>query len=170
MKTCTKCHEEKALSEFYKRSDAKGGLQYWCKTCINKYAQRPQSKAVRKKYAQSTQGKAAYKKYAQSARGKAARKKHVTTALGKKTQHRAFEKYRKTPAGKNKISARKAVACALKTRRLTKGPCAICSTNNSVEAHHPDYTKPLAVEWYCTVHHKEVDALKHKEENHGTKN
>jgi len=33
MKTCNKCGQEKALSEFHKRSDAKDGLQGTCKVC-----------------------------------------------------------------------------------------------------------------------------------------
>jgi 5-methylcytosine-specific restriction endonuclease McrA len=34
-KKCTKCGEEKPLSEFYKRSDAKDGLSHWCKPCMD---------------------------------------------------------------------------------------------------------------------------------------
>jgi 5-methylcytosine-specific restriction endonuclease McrA len=34
-KKCTKCGEEKPLSEFYKRADAKDGLSHWCKPCID---------------------------------------------------------------------------------------------------------------------------------------
>jgi hypothetical protein len=33
MKTCTKCKESKAHSEFHKRARAKDGLQSWCKVC-----------------------------------------------------------------------------------------------------------------------------------------
>ena len=33
MKTCTKCNQTKALTEFYKRSDARDGLQTRCKVC-----------------------------------------------------------------------------------------------------------------------------------------
>ena len=38
MKTCTKCGIEKPLSEYYKDSRAKGGLQSRCKSCKSKYA------------------------------------------------------------------------------------------------------------------------------------
>lgn len=165
MKTCTKCHEEKALSEFNKRSKSKDGLQYRCKIC---------SVEADKIYRKSVRGKAAYKKYRRSTSGKAILEK-IQNKYRYSTQGQAARKtygvaYRKTKDGQLKIKARSAVACALRARQLTKGPCAICFTNNSIEAHHPDYTKPLAVEWYCTMHHGEVDALKHKEENHGTEN
>jgi len=32
--------------------------------------------------------------------------------------------------------------------------CSFCSDNTKVEAHHPDYTKPLEVEWLCDRCHK----------------
>lgn len=31
--------------------------------------------------------------------------------------------------------------------------CANCQLEKKVEAHHPDYTKPLQVEWYCRSCH-----------------
>lgn len=37
MKTCTKCNEEKALSEFHKNKCKKDGLQYTCKACVCAY-------------------------------------------------------------------------------------------------------------------------------------
>ena len=36
-KICTKCKEEKSLSEFTRRSKSKDGLDYRCKVCIAKY-------------------------------------------------------------------------------------------------------------------------------------
>ncbi|QZE11228.1 HNH endonuclease [Streptomyces phage Forrest] len=37
MKTCTKCENEKPLTEFNKNSRKKDGLSYWCKTCTRAY-------------------------------------------------------------------------------------------------------------------------------------
>ena len=37
MKTCTKCGEEKALSEYYKSKDETFGVRGPCKICFNKY-------------------------------------------------------------------------------------------------------------------------------------
>lgn len=36
MKTCSKCHVEKSLSEFHKKTAAKDGRQSKCKSCNNK--------------------------------------------------------------------------------------------------------------------------------------
>lgn len=33
-KVCTKCGENKALSEFHRNSSATDGLQLWCKPCV----------------------------------------------------------------------------------------------------------------------------------------
>lgn len=37
-KTCSKCGRELPLSEFYKKSNTKDGLQYCCKKCQNELA------------------------------------------------------------------------------------------------------------------------------------
>jgi len=54
--------------------------------------------------------------------------------------------------------ASSAVAQALKTGRLLKGPCERSSESECrgrIEAHHSDYTRPLAVRWLCKKHHSE---------------
>lgn len=37
MKTCTKCKENKNLSDFYKCKTQKDGLNFWCKTCMKRH-------------------------------------------------------------------------------------------------------------------------------------
>ena len=41
-----------------------------------------------------------------------------------------------------------------------KQKCSVVGCNNIGEKHHPDYDKPLRVEWLCKKHHKE----KHRKE------
>ncbi len=82
--------------------------------------------------------------------------------------------YQKTPAGKeatrktdarqkvvngHKITARTAVTVAIRSGKLTKLPCERCGAKK-VEAHHEDYSKPLAVMWLCPEHHRQI----HKKE------
>lgn len=52
----------------------------------------------------------------------------------------------------------KAVHKALRTGRLTKpAACVRCETfSPHLEAHHPDYSQPLAVEWLCVPCHNVV--------------
>lgn len=35
MKICTKCGEEKSLTDFYKKKEVKSGLTAWCKACFH---------------------------------------------------------------------------------------------------------------------------------------
>lgn len=37
--------------------------------------------------------------------------------------------------------------------KIIPEPCRICSTNENIQMHHPDYNKPLLVEWLCFEHH-----------------
>lgn len=51
------------------------------------------------------------------------------------------------------LRAQHAVKRALRFGKLTKKPCGICGSKES-EAHHPDYSKALEVEWLCRKHHR----------------
>ena len=61
-----------------------------------------------------------------------------------------------------KILARDRVAKAVKRGKLFKGLCQMCRSRN-VEAHHPDYHKPLEVQWYCRACH-----IKHENDSYRT--
>lgn len=50
--------------------------------------------------------------------------------------------------------ARRAVKYALETGALVRADtCQDCGATDRIEAHHPDYSKPLEVEWLCTKCH-----------------
>jgi hypothetical protein len=55
-----------------------------------------------------------------------------------------------------KRRARRAVTRAVVMGRLVRGPCERCGTEDNVEAHHDDYSKPLDVRWLCKEHHLEI--------------
>ena len=48
MKKCSKCEEEKELTEFNKRKDSKDGYSYHCKICINEKRNLPENKEKKK--------------------------------------------------------------------------------------------------------------------------
>lgn len=59
-----------------------------------------------------------------------------------------------------KYKARTAVGNALRDGRLTKLPCCNCG-DKKAQAHHHDYSLPLAVTWLCFKCHRMV----HGQEN-----
>ena len=53
-----------------------------------------------------------------------------------------------------KKSARKKVLYAVKTGKLVKpDSCGKCGKGGPIQAHHPDYSQPLNVEWLCGTCH-----------------
>lgn len=58
------------------------------------------------------------------------------------------------PQNAEKVSARLAVRRAVKSGALVKANCQDCGSEET-EAHHPDYSRPLYVEWLCRKHHRD---------------
>jgi hypothetical protein len=52
-----------------------------------------------------------------------------------------------------KTKARNAVRTAKKQGRLRPKPCIKCGSKRNVQAHHPDYSRALEVEWLCASCH-----------------
>ena len=68
------------------------------------------------------------------------------------------KRYRKNPKYLIQARCRVAVCTALKQGRLNKKPC-LCG-DKKVEAHHPDYNKPLNVLWVCKKCHVNIHRKK----------
>ena len=54
-----------------------------------------------------------------------------------------------------KRRAHKAVERAIAVGGLVRKPCERCGSTFRIEAHHDDYSQPLAVMWLCRTHHIE---------------
>lgn len=69
---------------------------------------------------------------------------------------RWYDKHYKSYSAKRKLQmrAKDAVHDALLSGKLERKSCERCG-NQKVEAHHPDYSKPLDVRWLCHFHHRE---------------
>ena len=69
-------------------------------------------------------------------------------------------RYKKTQMARypKKVKARKMVHEAVQSGKLVREPCEVCGSEEDVQAHHEDYSKPLDVRWLCPEHHREVDA------------
>ncbi|OWK20737.1 hypothetical protein AJ88_26180 [Mesorhizobium amorphae CCBAU 01583] len=51
------------------------------------------------------------------------------------------------------IWAQQALRSALKRGLIIQMPCKECGALDA-EAHHPDYDRPLDVDWLCRLHHR----------------
>ncbi len=81
----------------------------------------------------------------------AAREAYAATPEGRAAGNRAKRAYLdRNPV---KRAAHIAVGNALRDGKLKRQPCEVCGA--VAQAHHDDYSKPLAVRWLCTKHHAE---------------
>jgi CRISPR/Cas system-associated protein Cas5 (RAMP superfamily) len=55
-----------------------------------------------------------------------------------------------------KERVRRIVRHAVRDGKIKKLPCENCGAKKIVHAHHPDYSKPLQVQWLCPPHHMEL--------------
>lgn len=90
----------------------------------------------------------------------ASRDAYQATPAGKAAMQRARKAYRQRSPERR--AAQIMVGNAVRDGRLIPWPACShpegceCTT---VEAHHPDYSRPLDVVWLCQTHHKQVHAL-----------
>ena len=56
-----------------------------------------------------------------------------------------------------KYWAHAALRSGLKRGLVQRQPCEVCGVLET-EAHHPDYDRPLVVQWLCRQHHKAIHA------------
>lgn len=78
----------------------------------------------------------------------------TNTELNLKTDTRQANWRRANP---ERYRAHLAVQRALKSGALLKKPCEVCGAVEGdgvlIDAHHDDYSQPLAVRWLCRQHH-----------------
>lgn len=64
------------------------------------------------------------------------------------------ERYRKNHP--EKIAAHRVVEGKLRRGKLTRKPCEVCGSEDRLNAHHDDYSKPLDIRWLCRLHHVQL--------------
>lgn len=133
MKTCFKCRRELPRTEFYAHPEMKDGLLGKCKDCTRDDVAEHRIKNVGR-----------IREYD---RQRAAEPHRVQLRSRVCAEDRA-----KHP---DRYRARRAVSRAVREGRLMKPfNCTRCGTATArIEAHHPDYAKPLDVEWVCKPCH-----------------
>lgn len=128
-KPCIKCRKVKALDEFYPHARMSDGRLNKCKECCKDYAALRRLRTERPREIERARYRAGKKK-----------------PNGADWRRRNPEKYR----------AQNAVNNAIRDGKLVRQPCQVCG--RKAHAHHPDYSKPLEVEWLCPLHHSREHA------------
>jgi len=145
-KECFKCHKIKDLSEFYRHPQMADGHVNKCKEC-NK-------RDVSENYNKNRDYYVGYdKSRLHDPKRVAARKEYAYSEHGRMVGAKCKKDWR--CANHDKYFAHCVVNNAVRDRKLFKKPCEICGAIKT-EAHHPDYTKPLDVQWLCRKHHLEI--------------
>jgi len=147
MKTCLRCRKELDESLFGIRSSTKDGLRTWCKQC---------EVAANIAYRKTAKGKAALEAYRK--KPEVREKMREATSIWLQSDEGREKKRAIENRYQDRIKARKALNWAVRSGKAARLPCLLCG--EKAEAHHPDYSLPLAVVWLCDAHHKQV----HKEQ------
>lgn len=168
MKICTKCKEEKDVTQFNKAKKLRDGLTYYCKSCISEskklYYQKNKDnvKSACLKYynenrdAVNERNREHGKHYRIANKEKIREKNRLyqKTERGKMVLRRASMKERE--AFPEKFKARNAINGAIRSGKIKRKPCQKCGTSDNIQAHHTDYSKPLDVMWLCHRHHVDI--------------
>lgn len=150
MKTCTKCHQEKELTEFHKRLEIKDGLRSHCKSCQMIY---------QKNYRKTAKGKVAHrrgnKNYYKTEKGKVVIKRYRQSEKGKVSQKRFRTNH------SNYIKAVRAVNHAIRAGKLPRPDtfqCHYCPAQAEQYHHHKGYEPEnwLKVQSVCKKCHRRV--------------
>jgi hypothetical protein len=132
MKECFKCHEVLPLSEFYRHPQMGDGHLGKCKRCTRRDVQ--ERRRVNHDH---------YLTYDRE-RSKRPERRAALEASKKRNPLHEW--------------ARQATVSAVNRGVLVKQPCEVCGAEK-VDAHHEDYTQPLAVRWLCRTHHMELHRM-----------
>lgn len=148
-KRCPTCGEVKQVDLFFSKNRARpDGWSSHCKTCTNQrlsvYAKKHPEKARERSARHKTKSPEA-----QRLRQRLYRQRHPDLVAQRSPNERMLHP--------DRVSARKKVHHAVKTGRLIKpSSCERCGLIKSLNAHHPDYSRPLDVIWLCSSCHKIV--------------
>lgn len=143
-KVCTKCKQEKPLSEYYKDKRHKDGLYTHCKSCQQALIASWESRNAGKAKAYRKQWSESHKEH----RRELARLRYHSNGdivRARKIAHRD------TIQGKAQTKLANAVHLGQIDKPHTCSECG-CA-NMRIDGHHSDYSKPLDVEWLCTTCH-----------------
>ena len=145
MKFCKQCGKEKPITEYYIHNAMADGYLNKCKDCVKTRIGQHREKNI--EYITEYD-----KKRAMLPHRVKARKEYLKTENGIQAKTKAIKNYRKKfPM----IYASHVIFNnAIKNGKINKEYlCSECGSNNQIQGHHDDYTKPLVVRWLCVKCH-----------------
>lgn len=157
-KVCTICGAEKDVSGFYRNRLI---FYPYCKVCYIEKSNKYRANNLERLLERSSE-RSATEAY------KTKRKRYLKSKAGKEAMRRsnANQKLRYP----ERYRARRELVKAIERGILVRKPCVVCGTEQNVQGHHEDYSKPLDIIWYCRTHHierhkqiRKEQRVKHKE-------
>jgi len=176
MKKCTRCEVEKELTEFWQRKDRGTGYHTICKQCMNSDRKNRNAHKLEEIYAKQREG---YQKHRQKRlkwmhdywenlsdeKKDEIREKKRISFQNSQEQKRKKAEYLKNVYDQQKYKANMQVSDAIRRGKLVKPThCQVCNTEDLLDGHHSDYSKPLQVLWVCRKCHVAI----HKSLKEGT--
>ena len=155
-KKCQQCGATKTTEEFYRKKDTVNEYYPQCKEC---------GRAAKRVY--SAKNRDQILAYAKRYYAKNKEKCLAATRKYQAEHPEQIRAHQKKWYGKNKHkkAAQQRVFKALKSGKLKKENCKVCGSSENIQAHHPDYSRPLEVVWLCHTHHQKNHVKTRKSAN-----
>jgi len=102
--------------------------------------------------------------YCHACRAKMKRDKYAINRLDPEfmqgVRDKEARKFQESQSARMKKNCREKTNRAIQSGKLPRQPCEVCGTDEKIDAHHDDYTRPFDVRWLCRVHHAEHHRMK----------
>lgn len=145
-KICLACGWDKPLSDFYTHPEMRDGHLNRCKECV-RLRIKAYNLAHPDKVRKVQREKRRRPKYREMDRNWRLRN----------PERRKAHMHKWAEQNQDKRRAEIAVGNAIRDGRLVRAQyCQRCGRSGGIEAHHPDYSKCLEVQWLCTTCHGET--------------
>lgn len=142
---CRTCERVCAADDFYVSNKTQ------CKECVKARAR--ENRAAKQDYYRNYD-RVRYREHP----GRREMAKAQSAALGREYFADAQRRSRQQEPEKHK--ARRAVAYAVSTGKITRASgCYFCGSGQRLQAHHPDYSRPLDVFWLCPKCHGKLHTV-----------
>ena len=143
MKQCISCLRVLPHTDFYKHAAMGDGHLNKCKGCCRVAAKARIERMKEDPVWVVRERRRSFKK------NRAYKRAGIVYPRDPTKRKEANAKYKAADPVRTKAHA--ATSNAIRDKRLERKPCEVCGAR--AEAHHDDYSQPLAVRWLCRKHH-----------------